>query len=97
MRQRAGIFEDDVIEERAVVRARVALDDVELLGVRRAAAIEPELVVEADRIDDERVAFPVTDRVSEPRGNKTLRVLAAVHADDTVSAVIHQLVQDVDV
>ena len=61
MLERTGILEDDVVDERAVVRTRITLDDVELLGVRRSTSIEPELVVEADGVDDERVALPPSD------------------------------------
>ena len=68
------------------VRPRPALDRVQLLGVRRALAIEPELVVEADRVDDERVlAFPAADRMAEPRRIELRRMLAAVHEDLAVA------------
>src|SRR5688572_15763729 len=60
---------------------RPPLDGVQLLGVRRAAAIEPELVVEADGVDDERVAIPASDRVAEPCRRGSLRMLPAVHED----------------
>src|SRR5207237_1254555 len=44
-------------DERAEVRARVALHGVQLLAVRVAAEIEPEPVVESDGVDNERLAF----------------------------------------
>src|SRR5215510_16225595 len=47
--------------ERSHVGARVPFDRVKLFGVRRSLKVEPELVVEADAIDDERIAFPVAD------------------------------------
>src|SRR5262245_9620753 len=56
---------------------------MELLGVRMASEIEPELVVEADGVDHQRVAFPPTDRVTIPGGVRIFRVLAAVHEDLT--------------
>src|SRR5262245_59826866 len=65
-RVRAGIIEREVVDERPEIRAREPLDGVELLRVRRAATVEPELVVVADRVDDERVAFPTTDGVAIP-------------------------------
>src|SRR4051812_49421766 len=34
----------------------VALDDMHLFGMRRAEAVERALIVQSDRIDDERVA-----------------------------------------
>src|SRR5882672_7627719 len=43
------------------------LDGVKLFAMRRSLAIEPELVVEADRVDDERVlVLPPPDRMAEP-------------------------------
>src|SRR4029450_12730592 len=48
-----------------------------------AAEIEPELVVEADGVDHQRVAFPPTDRVTIPGVVRIFRVLAAVHEDLT--------------
>ena len=80
-----------------VIEPRVPLDHVELLGVRRAAVIEPPLVVEADGIDHERVAFPPADRVAGPRGNQILRVLPAIHVDDAVVPGVAELMQDVHV
>src|SRR5689334_5532865 len=67
-RVRARVVDGELVDERSEVRAREPLDGMELLGVRRAAAVEPELVVVADGIDDERVAFPTTDGVTVPGG-----------------------------
>ena len=82
---------------RAVVDPRPPLDRVQLLGVRCAAAVEPELVVVADGVDDERVAFPAADRVPPPGRDQIVRVLAAIHVDDAMRAGIAGLVQDIDV
>src|SRR5262245_26823022 len=60
-RVRAGIVDREVVDQRAEIGPREPLDGVELLRVRRAAAVEPELVVVADSVDDERVTFPTTD------------------------------------
>src|SRR6478609_7243640 len=97
MLERTWILEDDVVDERAVVRTRIALDDMQLLGVRRSTSIEPELVVEADGVDDERVALPPADGMPQPRWNEALRMFTAIHVDDAMGAVVHQLVQDVEV
>src|ERR1041384_1257971 len=66
--------------------------------MRRAAAVEPELVVVADGIDDERVPFPVAYRMSVPRREEMpgIGMLAAVHVDDAMCAGITELVEDVD-
>src|SRR3954470_8677894 len=47
--------------------AREPLDDVQLIAVEIAGAIEPGLIVEALGIDDEALAFPLADRLSHPR------------------------------
>src|SRR5688500_11216255 len=46
--------------------------------MRQPAADEPELLVEAYGVDDERVAFPVTDRIAEIAGDQIVfgRMLA---------------------
>src|SRR6185503_4629902 len=66
LRVRAGIVDGEVVDQRAEIGPREPLDRVELLRVWRTAAVEPELVVVADGIDDQRVAFPATDRVAVP-------------------------------
>src|SRR5258706_5133541 len=58
VRQRSWVFERNLVDDRAVIRSRVPLDGVQLLGVRGPTTVEPELVVEADRVDHERVTFP---------------------------------------
>src|SRR5439155_1391708 len=72
------------VHERPHIRARPSLDRVELFAVRRAFAVEPELVVEANRVDDERVlVFPAADRMTEPGWIELRRMLPAVHEDLT--------------
>src|SRR4030095_15816030 len=67
--------------ELAELGARIPLDGLELLRVRMADEVEPEEIVEPDRLDDERVALPVTDRVAVPRGLLVVGMLAAIHED----------------
>src|SRR5688572_6561904 len=54
---------------------------MQLLGVRQAAAIPPEALVEADRVHHERVAFPPADGMTVIAGRQVLRVRATVHVD----------------
>src|SRR5205085_2673784 len=56
-RVRAGIIDRNVVLQRIEVGARESFDQVKLLGVGKAAVAEPEFLIEARRIDDER--FPV--------------------------------------
>src|SRR5262245_35076367 len=86
LRVGAGIVEREVVDERPEVRAREPLDGVELLRVRGTAAVEPELVVVADGIDDERVALPTADRVAVPARKQVVRMLAAIHVHNTMRA-----------
>src|SRR5262249_5765139 len=58
-------------------------DDVELIRVRMAEVVEPCRLVEADDVDDERVAFVVTHRMTEIRRVQRVarRMRTAVHGD----------------
>src|SRR5688572_24753169 len=57
----AWIVDRDSVLERPVIFARPPLDRMKLLGVGVAAKIKPEPVVEPDRVDHERIAFPPPD------------------------------------
>ena len=47
--------------QRGLVGSRKPLDDVHLVGVRVPEVVEPRRLAEADDIDDERIALPMTD------------------------------------
>ena len=51
---------------------------VQLLGRRHAEVVDPHAFVEADRIDDQRVAFPAADRVSAVGRRQVGRMWPAV-------------------
>src|SRR5262245_61337804 len=95
-RVRAGVVDGELVDERPEVRAREPFNRVKLLRVRGAAAVEPELVVVADGVDDERVAFPTTDGVTVPGGQQIVWMLAAIHVDDAMRTRIAEFVQDVN-
>src|SRR5690606_24901026 len=82
-RVRPRVVDRDLVSERVDVRARDALDQMQRLGVRIAFTVQPEPLVEADRVDHERVAFPVSDRVTEVARIQQLarRMLSPVHVD----------------
>src|SRR5438093_1479542 len=67
--ERLGIVHDHFVRDVPEVRAREALNEVQLIAVRVADRVEPRLVVEVDLVDDERVAFPMAGRIAEPRGD----------------------------
>ena len=60
-RVRAWIVDGDLVVEMIEVRPAEALDDVQLLGVRMSCEIEPEAIVEAHLVHDERVPLPAAD------------------------------------
>ena len=72
---------------RSVIRRR--------LGLRMPADVEPPQVVETGGIDDQRVLFPVSDRVAQPRGIRILRKLPAIGEDGSVRTV-RRLMEDHD-
>src|SRR5207244_12802376 len=66
-RERVRILDRGFVRDDVGTRARQAFHDVQLIAVEVAGAIEPALIVEALRIDDERFAFPLADRLAHPR------------------------------
>jgi hypothetical protein len=65
-----------------------ALDQMQLIAVLMAGGIEPSAIVQADRIDDQRVAIPVADGISEPGGVQIFGMAAAIGVDDSEGALI---------
>src|SRR5262245_20610635 len=64
-RIRTRIGHRGLVVQRVLVRPREPLYHVQLVGVRMAEVVEPRILVEADDVDDKRVALPAADRVSE--------------------------------
>src|SRR5262245_57637133 len=60
-RKRSRIIQCELIDERPEVESCEALDCVQLVGMRRAATVEPEPVVVSDSVDDERVVLEPAD------------------------------------
>ena len=67
------------------VRAAVAFDDVQLLGGGMTGEVKPEFFVEADRVHDQRIAFPPGNGVTIPRWIRIVRMLATVEEDLAVA------------
>ena len=59
LREHFGVFERHLVAERVALPCEL-LDDVQLIGVKISALLEPGQIVKCDRVDDERVAFPAT-------------------------------------
>src|SRR5919106_4549409 len=95
-RPRSWILEGEIEVERPVVDARPPFNRMELLGVWCPARIEPELVVVADGIDDERIAVPPADGVAPPRRERVRRMRTTVHVNDTVRSCVTGFMQQID-
>src|SRR6185437_6497682 len=65
-RVRTRIVHRCLVTELIEVRTREPFREMELTRVRHAFTRDPEPLVEPDGVDDQRVAFPVPDRVSVP-------------------------------
>ena len=64
----AGIVDGHIDRQVSQIGAGVALDGMQLFRVRMAQIIEPEFVVVSDRIDHQRVSFPMADGMAVPGG-----------------------------
>src|SRR5262245_25462477 len=65
-----------------------ALDDAELLGVRREVVVDIGPRGKADRVHDQRVAFVVADRVAKPCRLRARRMLL-VQTDSAYLMILH--------
>src|ERR1044071_3219776 len=94
--QRSRVLDGEDVFDTPPMRPRPALDRVQLLGVRCAAAVEPEFVVVADCIDDQSVAFPVAHRMAPPVVDPVLWMRPPVHVNDAMRPGVAALMQDVN-
>src|SRR5580704_16871757 len=76
-REDAGVFDRNLGLEVAEVGPPVALDHMQLIGVRVRILIQPHLVGEIDAIDDERVAVPTSDGIAVPQEIRLFRMLTS--------------------
>src|SRR5580658_5868204 len=76
------------------VRAMEAFGHVQSFAMWIAELIQPGLVVETDGIHHQRVAFPFTNRVTQPTGIWVLGKLAAVGEDLAIE--VECLIKDDD-
>src|SRR5215471_10623471 len=61
-----GVVDGDLDVQVAVIGAAVTLDDLAGLGECAAFHVEPAEILEMRRFHDQRVAFPMADRISVP-------------------------------
>ena len=76
--KRRGILDPELIQDLVRFDAGEALDHVQVL----IGAAEADLTVVICGVDDQRLAFPVAARVSQPEAEAWGQVRAAVSADD---------------
>src|ERR1700730_5789566 len=63
---RFRIVNRNVNDQSVVLGASDAFYYMELIGVWKASAVKPRLVIESYRIDHQRVALPPSDRIAHP-------------------------------
>src|SRR6266542_4546486 len=82
------ILDDDCNFEVTYIHAVHAFSDVELLRMRMAGGVEPRLVVEAHRVDDQRISLPMADRVSHPIRIRIRGMAAPIQKDLTMAGSV---------
>src|SRR5579864_8737617 len=70
------------------VRPAIALDGMQLFGVRVPREVEPELIVESDRVNDQTVSLVLADRFAIPSWIRIRGMLAPVHENLAVAVNI---------
>src|SRR5687768_7741445 len=94
LRVGAGVVDRHLILHLVHVGPREPLRELELRRMRCAAGIDPELLVQAARFDDEGVAVPFADRVPVVARRQILGEVAAIEVDRPVrvrTAVVHDV------
>src|SRR5690349_10597660 len=64
-----------------MVRAADALDDVQLVRMREASAVDPGLFVKADGVNDQRVSLVPANRIPHPGQFRVPGMLAPIGED----------------
>src|SRR5580658_1701463 len=67
-----------------------SFDDVELIAVRMAVAVEPSFFVEADGIHHQSVTLPFSDRVAHIGGSDVTGMRAAIRENLANGVVIFE-------
>ena len=91
--QHLRIVHRHVVVDLLLVDACVALGDVQRVGMKRPGAGQPGLIVEANRVHDQRVAVPAPDRIPHV-GRNGIAGMGRVQRDDPEHA--HVLVEHHD-
>ena len=62
-----GVVDSELDLEPAEIESAHAFGDLQHVGVRVSAVVQPCTIVDTDRFDDERIRVPAPDRVAKPR------------------------------
>jgi len=77
-----GIVDSNLELQVRGIGTLITLGHMQLLGMWMAGSIEPSLVIESDRVYDQRVSFPMAPRVTVIRGLQVVcRMATPVHED----------------
>src|SRR5689334_5349610 len=87
LRKSLGIVKCHFQLQMSEIRAPIPFRESEGFGLGVAAYVEPALVIEADRIDDQSIPFPMPDRISQPGWFGIFGQLSAIHEDCPMGAV----------
>ena len=63
-----GIIDYHFVLDRVVIRTGEPFDHVKFVGRGNSEVIDPHTLVEPNGVDHERIAFPMSDRMSAVRG-----------------------------
>src|SRR4029453_8770564 len=72
-RKRGRVVDFELVEQRIGIQKPEPLDEVKVTVPTKVAAgiaIKPAAIIEVRRVDDERVALPVSDRITDPQPNR---------------------------
>src|SRR4029077_13763235 len=83
-----GVLECDLDLQRIVVQAPEALHQVQSVAMRMAQRINPGRLVYRSRINHQRVAFILADRMPHPRARIPVGMSSPIHVD-SAHPVIH--------
>src|SRR5439155_497863 len=87
-----GVIKSDLDVHVSKVGALEAFGNTQRLAMRMPRIVKPALIVEADSIDDQSVAFPFANGISEPAWTRFRRKAAAVR--ENLAIMIELLIQN---
>src|SRR6185295_7318283 len=81
------IFPRDLVAQALPIEVADAFSDMESIASRMLGSIEIRLSIKANRVDDERIAFPLSYGMSEPVRVEFFGMTASVREHDVENVV----------